>query len=144
MKAHGRQAAQTTAQDGEQQKSLTFGRGKTKEKEVEPFSDGGRVGLCGRRQEFSFQKALLSQYSWKMMKGHRVSGIQVAHGDGTKLAEDLAASGELSGPSQQYHHLDMAGLQLDDWNMGDGGQQCRRSRLRSVESFDLQCSRNSL
>jgi hypothetical protein len=46
MKAHGRQAAQTAAQDGEQQKSLTFGRGKTKEKDLELFSDGSRDGLC--------------------------------------------------------------------------------------------------
>jgi hypothetical protein len=45
MKAHGRHAAQTAAQDGEQQESLTFGRGKTKEKDLELFSDGIRDGL---------------------------------------------------------------------------------------------------
>jgi hypothetical protein len=59
VKADGRQAAQTAAQDGEQQESLTFGRGKTKEKEVELLSDGSGDGLCGR-QEFSLQKALLT------------------------------------------------------------------------------------
>jgi hypothetical protein len=59
MKAYGCQPAQTAAQDGEQQESLTFGRGKTTEKEVEPFADGSEAGLCEWRQEFSLQKALL-------------------------------------------------------------------------------------
>jgi hypothetical protein len=45
MKANGRQAAHTAAQDGEQQKSLTFGRGKTKEKDLKLFSDGRRDGF---------------------------------------------------------------------------------------------------
>ena len=47
VETHGRQAAQTAAQDGEEQEPLTFGRGKTKEKEVEPFSDGSGAGLAG-------------------------------------------------------------------------------------------------
>jgi hypothetical protein len=57
VKAHCGQAAQTAAQDGEQQESLTFGRSMTKEKKVESFSDGSGDDLCGR-QELSSQKAL--------------------------------------------------------------------------------------